>query len=372
MNGQDAYDELEKNPETYSLVISDYQMPELNGLEFLQKMKSNEVIKNIPFILLTTIEDENIFFNSLEFGANEFLNKPFRVEELKLRVKNLILLHAYQKLVENENVQLSSELQIKNDILAENYVKLECAHQDLKAMQEQLVISSKMASFGTFGAGMAHEINNPLQIILNYNRRLKTIIEEGSLDQEKILTINDSIYKGVTRIRKIVDHLRVFARKEEFTKDKLGPVDLNLLVNDLKDFYGGLISKFNITCVENYLTEPIIVLGFKTAMEQVFLNILHNSVDALEGMDKRELRISTYTEGKFGVVRIEDNGSGIPLEIQDKIFDPFFTTKEVGKGVGLGMSLVRTYVAECEGEISFTSVPGETVFIIKFALVSHT
>lgn len=373
LNGLDAYHELEKNPDTYSLIISDYQMPELNGLELLQQIKSNERIKNTPFILLTTVEDENIFFNSLEFGANEFLNKPFRVEELKLRVKNLILLHAYQKLVEDENVTLSSELQIKNEILEQNYFKLEKAHQELKTMQEQLIISSKMASFGTFGAGMAHEINNPLQIILTYNKKLKSILEQGSLDQEKILNINDSIYKGVTRIRKIVDHLREFARKDELnSKDKLHPVDLNALLNELKDFYGGLIFKFGIKCTEKYSDAPILVLGFKSAMEQIFLNILHNAVDAMEPQQNREIRISTHIDGNYGVVEITDNGPGIPADIQEKIFDPFFTTKDIGKGVGLGMSLVKTYIAECEGSISFRSKPGETTFIVKFPLAQIT
>ena len=369
LNGLEALNELEAQPETYSLIISDYQMPELNGLEFLQKVKEKEKLKNIPFILLTTIEDENVFFNSLEFGANEFLNKPFRVEELKLRVRNLILLNAYQKLVENENILLSKELQEKNQILQANFLKLEAAHQELQAMQQQLVISSKMASLGTFGAGMAHEINNPLQIIMNYNRRLKSIIEEGDVDQDKILSINDSINKGVTRIRNIVDHLRVFARNDEFDKEKLRTVDLNSMIVELKDFYGGLIFKFNIDCEVKLNPDRLIVLGYKTAMEQIVLNILHNAVDALEPQPKKSITISTYIEGSYGVVEITDNGPGIPSEIHEKIFDPFFTTKEIGKGVGLGMSLVRTYMSECDGVISFKSIPGRTTFKLQFILI---
>ncbi len=372
LNGLEAYNELNAHPETYSLVISDYQMPELNGLEFLQKMKGTDSLKNIPFILLTTIEDENVFFNSLEFGANEFLNKPFRVEELKLRVRNLILLHAYQKLVENENVSLSAELHAKNEILQENYLKLERAHAELKSMQEQLVITSKMASFGTFGAGMAHEINNPLQIIMNYNRRLKSIIEQGEVDQEKILTINDSIHKGVTRIGKIIDHLRDFARRDEYNKEKLNPVDMNSMLVDLKDFYGGLIFKYGIHCEVNTSDKPLLVLGFRTAMEQIVLNILHNAVDAIETQEHKAIKISTYVDGNYGVIEISDNGPGIPLEIQEKIFDPFFTTKEIGKGVGLGMSLVRTYMGECEGVLTFRSKPGETTFVLKFILIPQS
>lgn len=369
INGKDAFEELQRNPNTYSLIISDYQMPEVDGLQLLQLIKKEEHLKNIPFILLTTIEDENVFYNSLEFGANEFLNKPFRAEELKLRAKNLILLNQYQRLIENENKDLSSELQKKNKILQDNYKDLELAHNELKNMQEQLVQASKMASLGTMGAGMAHEINNPLQIIQTYNGRLKKIIDQGELDKEKVLAVNQSIDKGVKRIRSIVDHLRQFSKSEETSKEKMVKVELNSLVSELKDFYGGLIYKFNINCIEKLHAEPLTVFGFKTAMEQIFLNILHNAVDALEKQEIREIVISTYQDGEFGIVEIKDNGPGIPKEIQEKIFDPFFTTKEVGKGVGLGMSLVRTYVKECDGQLHMKSKPGETIFSVRFSLV---
>ncbi|MDO9184280.1 MAG: response regulator, partial [Bacteriovorax sp.] len=210
LNGKEAFEECLNN-NIYSLIISDYQMPEVDGLEFLQMVKSEESLKNIPFILLTTIEDENVFYNSLQFGANEFLNKPFRAEELKLRAKNLILLFEYQKLIETENQGLSNELQLKNQVLKENYSKLEKAHVDLKNFQEQLIQSSKAISLGTLGAGMAHEINNPLTIIQNYNKKLTNAIADKELSKEQIQQINLSIGKAVLRIKTIVEHLKEFS-----------------------------------------------------------------------------------------------------------------------------------------------------------------
>jgi C4-dicarboxylate-specific signal transduction histidine kinase len=372
INGQLALEELTNNPKKYSLIISDYQMPELDGLQFLQEIKksADALIKKIPFILLTTIEDENVFFNSLEFGANEFLNKPFRAEELKLRCKNLILLYEYQKLIEHENKDLTIELQRKNEILKENFDRLEKAHHELQSMQEQLIVASKLASLGTMGAGVAHEINNPLTIIQNYNKKLRGFLEEDQIDREKMININDTIGKGVLRIKNIVEHLKQFSDSDMSVKEKMVSLNIIDLIDGLQDFYGGVVERSQINVVKVFPETPFTILGYKSAIEHILLNILHNAVDALAVQENKEIKIVTYVETaaqkQYGIIEIWDNGPGMPLDIQKKIFDPFFTTKETGKGTGLGMSLVKAYVKDCEAEISLRSKPGETVFILKF------
>jgi C4-dicarboxylate-specific signal transduction histidine kinase len=371
LNGKEAFDECKKN-NIYSLIISDYQMPEVDGLQFLQMVKSDEDLKKVPFILLTTIEDENVFFNSLEFGANEFLNKPFKAEELKLRSKNLILLYEYQKLIETENQGLSNELQVKNQILKDNYEKLEKAHIDLKNFQEQIVQSSKAISLGTLGAGMAHEINNPLTIIQNYNKKLSLSLAEKELSKDQLQQINLSIGKAVTRIKTIVEHLREFSHDSPRNADQIGNINLNNLLIDLRDFYGGFLSKFNIDIQESFKSDEVIVSGFKTPIEQVLLNVIHNAVDAVNEnkTGKKLIEIEIYTDAEFGIVEIRDNGPGIPSDVSERIFDAFFTTKDIGKGIGLGLSLVRSYMNECQGVIEFKSAPGKTSFILKFKKVN--
>lgn len=365
LNGKEAYEEC-KNNNIYSLIISDYQMPEVDGLQFLQLVKTEEKLKNIPFILLTTIEDENIFYNSLQFGANEFLNKPFRAEELKLRAKNLILLYEYQKLIETENQGLSNELQVKNQILKDNYDKLEKAHLDLKNFQEQLIQSSKAISLGTLGAGMAHEINNPLTIIQNYNKKLNSAMADKDINKDQMQQINQSIGKAVTRIKTIVEHLREFSHDGSREVDQMRNLGLNQLLFDLRDFYGGFISKFNINIREEFNTDEIMIRGFKTPIEQILLNIIHNAVDAVNNNDDKLIEIITYSDAEYGIVEIKDNGPGISSDICERIFDPFFTTKEIGKGVGLGLSLVRSYMNECQGIVELKSAPGKTSFVLKF------
>ena len=281
------------------------------------------------------------------------------------------MLYEYQKLIEHENKDLSVELQRKNEILKENFARLEKAHNELQEMQEQLIVASKLASLGTMGAGMAHEINNPLTIIQNYNKKLRNILEEDQIDKAKVININDSIGRGVLRIKNIVEHLRQFSDSDITTKEKMSPLDIQDLLEGLKDFYGGLVEKYQINVVKEY-AEPFQILGYKSAIEHILLNILHNSVDAISEQKYKEIKLVTHIEVinnvSHGIVEIWDNGPGIPSEIQKNIFDPFFTTKEAGKGTGLGMSLVKAYVKDCEAEISIRSKPGETVMMLKFKM----
>jgi two-component system phosphoglycerate transport system sensor histidine kinase PgtB len=276
------------------------------------------------------------------------------------------LLYEYQKLIETENIGLTNELQEKNKILKENFEKLEKAHSDLKNFQEQLIQSSKAISLGTLGAGMAHEINNPLTIIQNYNKKLNNALSEQSFDRENVQHINLSINKAVTRIKTIVEHLREFSKEDSRDANKMTEIKMNSLLYDLRDFYGGFITRFNIDIRENFNTEEIVIKGFKTPMEQVLLNVIHNAVDAVEKNDDKVIELVTYMTDQHGVIEIIDNGPGISPENCERIFDPFFTTKEIGKGVGLGLSLVRNYMNECQGIVEFKSIPGKTSFILKF------
>ncbi len=141
-----------------------------------------------PQYIHTTIEDDNFFFKSLNLGASEFINKPFRKEELELRCRNLISLYKYQSLIEQDNLVLESGLVEKNRILEESFNDLKSAHNELVEMQSQIVQSSKMASLGVMGAGVAHEINNPLTIIKLHNEKLSKLIEKGNVDSSEEIT----------------------------------------------------------------------------------------------------------------------------------------------------------------------------------------
>lgn len=360
LDGESALKELEKNQ--FSLIISDYQMPNLDGLEFLKKVRSHPDFQNIPFILLTTIEDEMVFLESLEAGANEFLNKPFRPEELKLRTKNLISLYKYQTLLSEDNLQLNSQIEEQNLLLKKHLNELKVAYEELRNLQEQAIQNSKMTSLGLMSAGMAHEINNPLTIIRAQNKKLKRLIEMESSDRDAILKLNDQIENSTNRINKIVNHLKEFSKHD--TKPADSAVNISDILVDLKDFYGGLIRKYNIEFTEQ-IEANCYGLVDKTSIEQVLLNLLHNAVDAIESQPVKKIWLKCYSTEKSIVIEVVDNGPGITEENIKKIYDPFFTTKEIGKGMGLGLSLVKSYLKASSSELSLDSTPGGTIFKVE-------
>jgi len=356
--------------DNFSLIISDYQMPEMDGLQLLQVLKKDEKYKMIPFILLTTTEDEEVILSCLRYGANEILNKSYRAEELEIRCKNMILLYEYQSLVEAENKNLTEELMKKKHMLEYNLQELKNTHEQLQKTQEQLIQASKKQSLGTLGTGMAHEINNPLTIIKTCNRRLTKYLDEKVQDEDKMMKINTTIEGAVDRIMKIVKHLKTFSEAESAGSMEPELLNPEEILHDLADFFGGLVAKNGIMIKSSFATENYYLLGHRHMIEQALLNLIHNGIDAMESSENKILEFKTYLKDEKICIEIADSGTGIPDAIKDRIYDPFFTTKAPNKGMGMGMGLVKSYVETNDGEISFVSAPGRTVFTLTFKIES--
>jgi signal transduction histidine kinase len=261
--------------------------------------------------------------------------------------------------------------------------------EDLKQAQTQLVQSEKMASLGQLVAGIAHEINNPVNFISagveslstnieeirqvmeiyhkvtpdNVKERLKEIdeLKEKLEYKEAIREINkliESIKNGTKRTTEIVRGLRTFSRLDE---DILKMADIHegidstliLLHNKYKN---------RIEVIKDYGDIPQIEC-YPGQLNQVFMNLLSNAVDAID--DKGTITISTSLSDNLIKISIKDTGQGIPENIREKIFDPFFTTKGVGKGTGLGLSISQSIIEKHKGTITYRSESGKgTEFII--------
>lgn len=363
-NGKEALDRL-KHRNDYALIISDYKMPIMDGIQLLENLKGFDDLSRIPFILLTTFNDDELFLKTLALGANEFLSKPFRPEELKVRVENMVLLYEYQIAIEAQNMNLSSELETKNVLLKQKLIDLKNAYVRQKEMQNELVLRSKMASLGTMGAGVAHEINNPLTIINSYNSMLRRYLEQDKIDITNLSKVNEKIEDAVRRISDVINQLQLLSIKGSTDKAEVGVQSIDKLLVECREFIDDDANREGIKVSIDYNAKDSFVYADRGVLKQIFLSIIHNAIDAMLITDVKLLTVRTWSD-KFVHVEIEDSGTGIAPDMQSRVFDPFFTTKSPNKGMGLGMTLVKTYIQECQGHISFTSEPGKTVFKLKF------
>jgi signal transduction histidine kinase len=274
-------------------------------------------------------------------------------------------------------LNINTELKAKNDAVESGIIKL-------KETQSKLVESEKMASLGQLTAGVAHEINNPVNFISSNIKPLKLSIGEimeilseyrkmndpdsktSSLEKARELekkydieylikelnTILDGINEGAERTKEIVIGLRNFSRldKHELKEVRLSEMidsTLVLLRNQYKD---------RIEIKKSYDGNMPYIQCYSGQLSQVFMNILSNAIQAVDG--KGTISIETQLSGKEAEIIISDTGKGIPKDKLDNIFDPFYTTKEVGKGTGLGLSISYGIIQEHKGSIDVESEMG--------------
>ncbi|MEH2110267.1 sensor histidine kinase [Nostoc sp.] len=292
--------------------------------------------------------------------------------------------------LKQQRAQLRSALQIKENLaeIAEaQSKKLEKSLRELQQTQAQLVQAEKMSSLGQLVAGVAHEINNPVNFIygnLKYAKdytqcllnlvhlyqqfyanpvsEIQEYIKEIELDfllddLPKILT---SMQVGAERISEIVLSLRNFSRLDEAEKKRVDihqGLDSTLLI--LQSRFKNSIDHPGIKVVKNYGDLPLVDC-YPGQLNQVFMNIISNAIDALDNYDNKraiaeihanpnKITITTEVIETKCVIRIADNGSGITEAVKERLFDPFFTTKPVGKGTGLGLSISYQIVVEKHG-----------------------
>lgn len=299
----------------------------------------------------------------------------------KIRKKNIELKYQKQEIEEiNEELQQTNEeLNSKNEELIQTLEKL-------KETQNQLIQSEKMASLGVLTAGIAHELNNPINFVYAGANSLKKDltdfskivkdIEEFDFHHDDVEKLKESIrndLNGITLIElfeginetieailvganrsvEIVKGLRNFSRME---KDEWKNINITSVIDDalllLKNKY-----KNNIEIVKDYSTQTSEVECIPGKINQVLLNIINNAIDAIK--EKGTIWISTKPEGNFIRISVKDNGVGIEKDDLGRIFDPFYTTKEVGKGVGLGLSISYGIIEEHSGTIKVISEVGK-------------
>lgn len=238
--------------------------------------------------------------------------------------------------------------------LEKSHRELQVSHQELEQAQTQLIRTEKLASIGQLAAGVAHEINNPLGTILIYSHLIQKSLEPDDPKREDIaLVISEA-----NRAKDIVQGLLSFAREKKL---RASEVNVNDILEEVLSLVVNQSLFHNIKIKKSFDQGPQTIVADETQLKQVFLNIILNAAQAMEGNGK--LTISTIFDKKQIKIKIADTGPGIPPEVMGKLFSPFFTTKE--KGTGLGLAISYGIIERHQGKIDVETDLGKgSTFVI--------
>ncbi|WP_028322606.1 sensor histidine kinase [Desulfatiglans anilini] len=247
--------------------------------------------------------------------------------------------------------------------------RLQEADKRMNELNAQLVQSDKLAALGKMAAGVAHEINNPLAVILQKTGWMEDLLEEESFkDSANAEEFKNSIRKieeHVERARKVVHNMLGYARRME---PRLEDVDVNETLRQTIALLENYARINNIEIATDFSPNLPIIANDQSQLQQVFLNLISNAIDAIgkEG----HIEVKSRQLGSEIHVKVADNGPGMPEEIQKRVFDPFFTTKDTGKGTGLGLWVSYGIVEKLGGTIKLQSTVGKgSVFTVRLPVV---
>ena len=234
-----------------------------------------------------------------------------------------------------------------------------------KELELMLMQSDKLSAVGQLAAGIAHEINNPLGIILGFAQAAAKKIK----DSDALFLPIESIRREALRCKNLVENLLAFSRQ---SKTQMGEIDINETITNTLSIIEAQAKVKSVEIIKELDILPLL-MGNQNQIQQVIINLCSNAIDAMPDGGKITVRTRSGPVGneKKIILEVEDNGSGIPEEVRGKMFNPFFTTKEVGKGTGLGLSLVYEIIQRHNGVIKVESDCGRgTTFTIILPTVA--
>ncbi len=373
------------------IILLDVMMPGIDGFETCQRLKADPATRNIPVIFMTALSDVVDKVKGLSVGAVDYITKPIQHEEALARIRVHLQLRDSQKALEHRTTELSQAL------------------DHLKQTQVHLVQNEKMSSLGQLVAGIAHEINNPVNFIhgnltpaeehINQlisflalyrechpqpHPKIQAWMEDVDVDYaaEDLIKILGSLKVGSDRIRKLVLSLRSFSRLDEAeykAVDIHEGLESTLLI--LQHRLKASSDHPGIHIVRDYEQLPAVEC-YPSQLNQVFMNLIANAIDALEERDQLRRFEEIHSHPSIITIRTQllpnqtitisiiDNGSGIDANNIDKLFEPFFSTKAIGKGTGLGLSISYQIITEKHGgKIYCHSTPGQgSEFVIQIPI----
>ncbi len=378
-NGREALEMVrERAPD---LVLTDVMMPELSGTDLCRAIKEDPLLRPIPVVLVTSKAEREMKIEGLELGADDYVTKPFHPRELLARVRSLVRLRGLQSTLARRNEELETAL------------------ADLQEFEVQLVRAERLAAVGELAAGVAHEVNNPVNFAVNalgalrdHVARVRRVAEElAGLDLEDPTKLRQQLdglqsgdgvaglaevagelgelveiaSEGLHRTHRLVGELRDFASPGHGPH---APCDVARGLRSTVQLIGHALQRAGVRVEVTLPASLPEVRGDAAALNQVFLNLLKNAVEALETRGGT-IRVGAAATLEGVQVEIQDDGPGLPEEVRRHLFQPFVTTKDPGRGTGLGLSMCHRIVSEHGGRIDVRSEEGAgTSFTITLPL----
>jgi len=344
-------------------------------------IKQDPEMNGIPVILVTSKAEREMKIEGLELGADDYVAKPFHPRELMARVRSLVRLRRLQDEVVSRNVDLE-----------ESNRSLEQALSDLQEAEVHLVQSERLAAVGELAAGVAHEVNNPVNFATNALRALGGYVEDVRVVSSHMAAMTESgagvrnasqieaqlieleklckdrenaevadtlaelvgiANEGMERTSRLVGDLRDFAapgREGEFEA-----VDVAQCLQTTLQLVRHSLSGSGVEVLVNIAADLPRVMGNAGALNQVFLNLLKNAAEALE-ITGGSISVVAALQGEGAlIIKVEDDGPGMTSEVRERLFEPFFSTTGAGKGTGLGLCISRRIVTGFGGSIEVES-----------------
>ena len=365
-NGAHAWEEFKKY--VYPIVLTDWQMPEVDGLELIHRIRDRENTGFVYTILLTARSSTSDVVSGMDHGADAYLVKPADPDELRAR------LLAGVRIVQLEQ-------------------RLERRRQELVEAKTQVLEAEKLAGIGQLAAGMAHEINNPIAVVSGnldiFSRAIHALLEilaawEQSRSQvasgspDLLRTIDnlaaahdlawlrselpqylESTHNNIQRVRNVISRLQDFSWHDKARVDQIDPVQS---VQTAIDVLGAELARAKVTVNLSCQSVPSLTCH-PARFNQAIYNVLQNAIQASAVNDTVDVSVGLLN-GRINIA-VGDRGPGIPVRDRSRIFQPFFTTRNVGAGTGLGLSFSHRVIQEAGGSISCAPRSGGgTVFEI--------
>ncbi len=364
-----------------NLILLDVNMPDMDGYQVCQILKSQKITEHIPIIFLSALDSIEDKVKAFEVGGVDYITKPFQFEEVNARIRTQLMVYQLQQSLEQKNDELSQTL------------------LELRKTQTRLIQQERMAGLGQLVAGFSHEVNNPISFIAGnlkptqeYVESLLAIIQlyqqeypepppviqaaiaEFDLDflVKDLQKSLSSMRNGVDRIRNLVLALRIFSRLDE---SDIKTVDIHEGIESTLVLLRSRLHQAGIHIIKQYGKLPPVTC-YASQLNQVVLHLLSNAIDALEersesSQEKPTIWLETSQTGDHSIqLRVRDNGPGIEPEVKSHLFEPFYTTKPVGSGKGLGLAISHEIIVEKHrGTLTCQSIPGQGAeFIIDIPL----